>query len=417
MRSLARSQSSSARDVAADAEAAIAAQVAVAVEHRQAGQFDRDADVGAVGRERDGDAAPGVARGEARARRGLRDRARASAAISLHGRPSAAAVRGPISGDEFVRADGEAAVGIHLPDEAQRRAAVRRACLLSGSASARPAAASQSGCGVRCRLRRQVRHCSIRWRRGVCFGAAAGRRTAGLRRAIRQVSEQHGRRIRADALEHDRSVDAPCRDRVPDQRLAGEPAPIARSANSGRAARAAGVACMQLASAGRSPALRRCRASRRFACSASESFGPAASVATTRIAGVRSASMIRAQLQSSAPPKRPPKPRSRSSRGGAPCGSVPASRAICSAAEPLGSMMWPVSADGEAALKIAAAVGIGPQDARGVRAPQPRRQTRSWRAAQAAGRSETRAENSTHSSTPAPAGGAFIGSMILLKSS
>ena len=125
-----------------------------------------------------------------------------------------------------------------------------------------------------------------------------------------------------------------------------------------RIASAAGVACMnspwpeKIASASSEPV------SSRFACSASESFGPAASVATTRIAGVRSASMMRAQLQSSAPPKRPPNPRRRSSLGAAPCGSVPASRAICSAAEPLGSIVWPVSADGEAALKIAAAVGL-----------------------------------------------------------
>ena len=85
---------------------------------------------------------------------------------------------------------------------------------------------------------------------------------------------------------------------------------------------------------------------------------PAASVATTRMAGVRSASEIREQVHISAPPMRPPKPRSRSSRGAAPCGSVPASRAICSAAEPLGSMVCPVSAVDEGALKIAAAAGL-----------------------------------------------------------
>ena len=90
----------------------------------------------------------------------------------------------------------------------------------------------------------------------------------------------------------------------------------------------------------------------------SEARGPAFSVATTRMAGVRSASEIREQVHISAPPMRPPNPRSRSSRGAAPCGSVPARRAICSAAEPLGSMVCPVSAVDEAALKIAAAAGL-----------------------------------------------------------
>ena len=68
--------------------------------------------------------------------------------------------------------------------------------------------------------------------------------------------------------------------------------------------------------------------------------------------------MTREQAHISARPKLPPKPRSRSSRGAAPCGSVPAMRAICSAAVPLGSMAWPASAAGEATSKIAAAVGL-----------------------------------------------------------
>ena len=46
------------------------------------------------------------------------------------------------------------------------------------------------------------------------------------------------------------------------------------------------------------------------------------------LAGVRSASEMREQPHITAPPRRPPKPRSRSSRGAAASGSVPASRAI-----------------------------------------------------------------------------------------
>ena len=54
-------------DVAADAEAAIAAEPAVAIEHRQARQFDRQPVAGIVDRPGDDDAAPGfVARHRAR---------------------------------------------------------------------------------------------------------------------------------------------------------------------------------------------------------------------------------------------------------------------------------------------------------------------------------------------------------------
>ena len=317
--------------------------------------------------------------------------------------------------DELVRRDGEAAVGIHLPDEAQRRAPVRPAAQHDGFFRLRRS---------RRRGNRRDRRCRHRCCCGVggelplpACGERVGVRGFGPARSSpaskseppvpaqpavcpRQPAGPHvprqERRLRcSQAL---RSSPAPA-SRPP----AAPPSPPASASRAARstypcrcararwcrarsrrstssaasAAAASGIALSALerraaaehrlrggrrlqsapwpekiASASSAPA------SSRFACSASESFGPAASVATTRIAGVRSASMMRAQLQSSAPPKRPPNPRSRSSRGAAPCGSVPASRAICSAAEPLGSIVWPVSADGEAALKIAAAVGL-----------------------------------------------------------
>ena len=49
--------------VAANAEAAVGAEMAVAVENRQAGKFDGQPFVGAVHRPVDGDPAPGIARG------------------------------------------------------------------------------------------------------------------------------------------------------------------------------------------------------------------------------------------------------------------------------------------------------------------------------------------------------------------
>ena len=106
-------------DVAADAETAIAAKIPVAIEHRQPGQFDRQPFAALIHRPRHRDAAPGFARGD-----GTRDlvlridfqRGRdltPQSAERRHGSRSH-------EFDELVRADHEAAVGIHLPNETQR---------------------------------------------------------------------------------------------------------------------------------------------------------------------------------------------------------------------------------------------------------------------------------------------------------
>ena len=297
-------------------------------------------------------------------------------AISLHGWPSAAAVRGPIS-------------AMNSSESSVKRPSAS-ICQTKRSGWRRSRRRSQRrlpwrAIGFAATGRPAFRHSVLRRRRGggartggaAGCGAAAGRRRrrsavilqlAWRRRARRPVSRRakaspaarsmHRRRCaRARSCRRHRSPSAwPCR-----------PAPWRRAA-SRRARRAMWRGRARSAPpASRAAARRRPRtaraassqpASSRCACSASESRGPAASVATTRMAGVRSASMIREQVHISAPPKRPPKPRSRSSRGAAPCGSVPASRAICSAAEPLGSMVWPVSAADDAALKIAAAAGL-----------------------------------------------------------
>jgi hypothetical protein len=73
---------------------------------------------------------------------------------------------------------------------------------------------------------------------------------------------------------------------------------------------------------------------------------------------VSSDSVTREQAHISARPNFAPMPRSRSSRVADPCGSDPASRAICSAAVPLGSMTCPATAADDGASKIAAAVAL-----------------------------------------------------------
>ena len=106
-------------DVAADAKTAIAAKAAVAIEHRQARQLDRQPVAGFIHRPGNDDAAPGLV-----ARHRARD---LIVGIEFQlGRdlaPGAAERRRgfrPDQRDEFIGADDEAAVGIHLPDEPQR---------------------------------------------------------------------------------------------------------------------------------------------------------------------------------------------------------------------------------------------------------------------------------------------------------
>ena len=96
--------------------------------------------------------------------------------------------------------------------------------------------------------------------------------------------------------------------------------------------------------------------------------------------GLLSASAMREHRQISVPPKLAPKPRSRSSRGAPPCGSVPARRAICAAAGWLGSKRMAASARRRGGVEDRGRGRIGPEDARRVRAPQPyRRRTQGVR--------------------------------------
>ena len=175
----------------------------------------------------------------------------------------------------------------------------------------------------------------------ICFGAPSSRdASAG---AVATASGRNATNNAVDAPEPRRSIEilpSPC---APSARPAASAvAPSGAAPRTARLslppslARAVGVACSSSPPPSNSASGSSLPASRRSACSESERRLPAASVATTRIAGVPSASRIREQPHISAPPMRPPKPRSRSSRGAEPCGSVPASRAICSAAELFG---------------------------------------------------------------------------------
>ena len=106
-------------DVAADAEAAIAAEAAVAVEHRQARHFDRQPLAGIVHRPGHDNTAPGfAARHRARHRIG---RIELQFGGDLAPLPAECG-RGARSHqlDEFVRADAETTVRIHVPDKTQR---------------------------------------------------------------------------------------------------------------------------------------------------------------------------------------------------------------------------------------------------------------------------------------------------------
>ena len=108
-----------ARDVAAEAEAAIAEELAIAIEDRQSRKLDRHALAGDVGRPRDRHAAPGVVR-----RNRCRDmavRIERQRGGDLAPRP-AEHVGGALAhrGGEVAAGDGEALVGIHRPHEAQR---------------------------------------------------------------------------------------------------------------------------------------------------------------------------------------------------------------------------------------------------------------------------------------------------------
>ena len=107
------------REIAADAEAAVAAEHPLAVEHRQAGQFHGEALGIIIDRPGDGEAAPGVVRRQ-RPRDAL---VGIEVQIQCEVGPDQSQRGGgarPHQCDEFLGIDREAFVLVDLPDEAQR---------------------------------------------------------------------------------------------------------------------------------------------------------------------------------------------------------------------------------------------------------------------------------------------------------
>ena len=112
-------------DVAADAEAAEAGELALAVEHRQAGHLDRQPLGLAVDRPIHHDAAPGVARGERGGDLALRVELERGGDLRP-GPVEHGAGLGAEQAGEILGAEREARGCVHLPDEAQRAAGARR---------------------------------------------------------------------------------------------------------------------------------------------------------------------------------------------------------------------------------------------------------------------------------------------------
>ena len=106
-------------NVAADAEAAIAAELSLAVEHRKAGHLDGQTFACVIDRPRDGNAAPRLARRQRAGDLIVRIEFQIGGDIAPQ---SAERGCGAWSGQfgELVGADNKAAVGVHLPDKAQR---------------------------------------------------------------------------------------------------------------------------------------------------------------------------------------------------------------------------------------------------------------------------------------------------------
>src|SRR5277367_4351222 len=105
--------------IATNAETPIAAKSPVAIKHRQPRKFDRKAFASVIHRPGNRDAAPGLLRGYRE--RDLIFRIELQLGSDLAPQPSKCR-RGARTHklDELVRADHEAAIGIHLPDKAQR---------------------------------------------------------------------------------------------------------------------------------------------------------------------------------------------------------------------------------------------------------------------------------------------------------
>ena len=300
--------------------------------------------------------------------------------------------------DEFVRADAEAAVGIHVPNETQRvaplgcRSRARRRNRLCASARAArqapPPAARQpaaGGAGVVCR--------------GSCGAICVAR--SFVRPLRHREDDQQAKRPCPAAWRRRRTTRCPsalCRRRyrfrAPWRQAPRCRAPTAWSRRQAAPGRGVGIneRAVRRESGDGVPAVGDtggARVRRASAC------GPAGSVAAISTAALPSPRTMREQAQVSARPKTAPKPRSRSSRSCAADGSVAARRMICAAE---------VSLAVEAALPCRPrfrgaedrrADRIGPQDLRRRRRSTAKPATRLSRAPRAADRRNSASSLST----------------------
>ncbi len=182
-------------DVATDAETAIAAEAAVAVEYRQTRHFDRQPLAGIVHRPGYDDAAPGFA-----ARHRARDEI-VGIEPQLGGNfaPRPAECRRRVRAgefDEFVRSDAEAAARIHVPNETQRVPLLGYGLMRGGR---RRLCSRHGGCD-----RRRGDDCLEQRRRGwrshrvVCRVLRPDLLARGFARPLRHREGEHARSVFAE---------------------------------------------------------------------------------------------------------------------------------------------------------------------------------------------------------------------------
>jgi len=107
--------------VSADAKTTITAENPVAVEHRQAGKLDRKAVRAVVDRPDNGEPAPGIVRGDCACDLALGIEGELGCQVAP-GTPELSRRAGADQRNEFVRAERDATLGIHLPHETERMA-------------------------------------------------------------------------------------------------------------------------------------------------------------------------------------------------------------------------------------------------------------------------------------------------------
>ncbi len=359
-------------EIAADTETAIAAIYPVAVEHRQAGQFDRQAIAAAVHRPCHAQSAPGVAACD-----GAGDLVLGIERKLLADFGPRAPERGSRAGadqfDELIRADGETALRIHLPHEAQWMPALRGSPATAGNGSARAGSFSApGGCGslsaaegasegvsgaasaiplggaslpARGSLAGSVAaaasHCSPSVSAAASASAGADATGSGASSDAAACSLDPGGKVTINTVSPsrpNRSTAIGPADVTPSAWpcaiacSACAPAPSAASVSPLSLPRVCASACRSAPSGKKAATAAADPASRRRARSSSDKAGPARSLAATSTAGLPSASVTREQAQVSARPIPAPNPRSRSMRCVPSAGRVVASCAICAAA-------------------------------------------------------------------------------------